>query len=259
MSIVAEAPGVEKPDITVIALGWGVQSFGLAAFSAVGLLPKVDAAVFTDGGNDCTATYEFAERWQPWLEERGVNVVRIPIKNPSPLQQRKDSMSCHIPAFMARRSDGTLAGLLGRQCTAMWKVAPVNRWIRKQFGDGLPRAHVWLGITSDEDERAVPSRAKYITNVFPFLDFYEYPMSRMDVISRLRFLGIEVPPRSACYFCPMRPEQGWLEMKKNYPHDFERACEIDEQIRDFHPNVRAYIWRELRPLSEIGEKSELCR
>jgi len=34
--------------LIVISLGWGVQSFGLVAMSALGVLPKVDYAVHGD-------------------------------------------------------------------------------------------------------------------------------------------------------------------------------------------------------------------
>jgi len=56
----------------VLSLGWGVQSFALAAMSALGVLPKVDAAM-----HERAETYAFAEKWTPWLEKRGVKVMTV--------------------------------------------------------------------------------------------------------------------------------------------------------------------------------------
>jgi len=46
----------------IISLGWGVQSFALAAMVAKGVLPKVDAAVHADTVHERRETYELAER-----------------------------------------------------------------------------------------------------------------------------------------------------------------------------------------------------
>lgn len=61
----------------VISLGWGVQSFTLAAMSALGELPKVDYAIHADTTHESQLTYAFARKWTPWLEEHGVIVVVV--------------------------------------------------------------------------------------------------------------------------------------------------------------------------------------
>lgn len=45
MEIITE--GMKKPDLTVLSLGWGVQSFTMAAMSALGELPRFDFAIQT--------------------------------------------------------------------------------------------------------------------------------------------------------------------------------------------------------------------
>ena len=63
--------------MVAISLGWGTQSFALAAMSALGELPPVDVAIHADTGYERAATYAFAAKWTPWLEERGVRVVTV--------------------------------------------------------------------------------------------------------------------------------------------------------------------------------------
>lgn len=48
-----------------ISLGWGVQSFTLAAMSALGELPAVDVAIHADTTHEASGTYAFAARWTP--------------------------------------------------------------------------------------------------------------------------------------------------------------------------------------------------
>lgn len=45
-----------------ISLGWGVQSWTLAAMSALNELPRVDAAIHADTTHERGATYLFAEQ-----------------------------------------------------------------------------------------------------------------------------------------------------------------------------------------------------
>ena len=61
----------------IISLGWGVQSFTLAAMVALGELEPVDFAIHADTTHESALTYEFASRWTPWLQKRGVVVVVV--------------------------------------------------------------------------------------------------------------------------------------------------------------------------------------
>jgi|Deesub1362A_J573_1020465.scaffolds.fasta_scaffold00751_21 3'-phosphoadenosine 5'-phosphosulfate sulfotransferase (PAPS reductase)/FAD synthetase len=138
----------------VISLGWGVQSFGLAAMSALGVLPRVDAAIFADTGHETLATYEFAARWTPWLEERGVRVVTVTGDFADTTSDEWGGI--FIPAYTLA-PDGAV-GQLRRQCTHRWKIQPFRRYIQR-VRNGR-RVEVWLGITLDEAERARPAAAR---------------------------------------------------------------------------------------------------
>ena len=69
-----------------LSLGWGTQSFALAAMVALGELPPVDVAIHADTTHERTATYAFAEKWTPWLEARGVRVVTVRAKTTDPIR-----------------------------------------------------------------------------------------------------------------------------------------------------------------------------
>ena len=55
------------PKLKVISLGWGIQSWTMAAMSALGDLPKVDLAIHSDTLYEKTVTYEFAAQMTPQL------------------------------------------------------------------------------------------------------------------------------------------------------------------------------------------------
>ena len=158
-------------ELTYISLGWGVQSFALAAMSALGALPPVDAAIHADTTHERSETYAFAKRWTPWLEARGIRVVTVKDKKAPPRILDPNSGQVYAPLFTLSQK-GT-RGQLRRSCTQRWKIAPIRRWISAELGRrGLSKVpgvvSQWMGITFDEMERAKTSDVQYIVNRFPF-------------------------------------------------------------------------------------------
>lgn len=232
----------------VISLGWGRQSFALAAMAALGELPLVDVAIHADTTHERSETYAFAERWTPWLEARGVRVVTVHGKrNNAPI---RDDGPVLIPAFTTRES-GAPSGMLRRQCTYDWKVAPIRRWLQKHRAGA--RVEMWLGITLDEVQRVKAADVKYLENKYPLI---EQRMSRQSVNLWLERNGLEIPPKSACVFCPFHDLAQWREIQRGDNGDWQRAVEIDEAIRHKRPGYIAYLAAARVPLVELDLRDE---
>jgi len=242
--------------VRVISLGWGVQSFALAAMSALGELPPVDAAIHADTTHERSETYAFAAKWTPWLEERGVRVVTVrgwdrymapygvmptPTSNPQIL----------LPVYKLY-PDGP-GGMMRRQCTGHWKIRPVRRWLQERRN--RQPCEQWMGITLDEWTRMRDSDVQYLSNVYPFMDL-DPPWRRSDVVRWLRDNGLEIPVKSACTFCPYHDQAGWREIKMRGNGDWEKALEVDHAIRDRRPGFQCFIHRSCQPLDQVDLRNE---
>jgi hypothetical protein len=240
----AEDPPAMK--LRVISLGWGRQSFTLAAMVALGELPPSDYAIHADTRHEAAGTYAFAEKWTPWLRERGVKVVTVQADNTDPV--REDwSNSVMIPAFTR---DGTTGsdGQIRRQCTHDWKVMPMRRFIRSVIPNPKPGdVESWQGITYDEIERIKTSDVAYIVNQYPLVD---RRMTRLDCVSWLNAHGLEVPPKSSCTFCPFHSLNQWQELKRAAGPDWDEAQAVDAEIREQRPPSAIYVHPARRPLAE---------
>ena len=184
--------------LTVMSLGWGVQSWTLAAMSALDDLPLVDFAIHANTTWEHQATYQFAAQWTPWLGEHGVKVVTVSDAHQA---ARVTTETTDIPAFTLSEEDG-IHGQLRRQCTSRWKIQPIRRFITQELRRrGLAKrpgiVEQWIGISLDEVERVKDSDVKYITNRFPLLDKL---MGRADCATWLNKHGLPIPPKSACVF-----------------------------------------------------------
>ncbi len=211
-----------KP-LRVLSLGWGVQSWTIAAMSALEVLPKVDVAIHSDTLFEHQATYAFAKQWTPWLEAHGVPVVVV---SDAKQARRASTDKTDMPAFTL--SEDGKRGQLRRQCTGRLKIQPIRRFIRAvQRGcQVLPletrfvmawnyraplldylricerispfkQVQQWLGISLDEIERVKDADVKYIVNHYPLLDLR---LTRAGCVAWLEQQGLPVPPKSSCIF-----------------------------------------------------------
>jgi hypothetical protein len=226
----------------IISLGWGVQSFTLAVMSALGDLPKIDAAVHADTTYESILTYQFAERWTDWLEANGVKVVTVKNEKNEIITNRVGG-KIFIPAFTNTPSSN--GGQLRRQCTQRWKIAPLRRWLQAHR-NGAP-VEQWLGISLDEFQRMRDSDVKYVANVYPLID---NKMTRANCVKYLESKGIEVPPKSACTFCPYHNTAEWRRIAKT-PEDWGKAVALDEQIRTIRPPYDLFVHPSRKPLAKV--------
>lgn len=232
--------------LRVISLGWGVQSFTLAAMVALKELPLVDYAVHADTGHEASGTYAHAKKWAPWLEERGVKVVTVHGRRTEAVRE-EGSGAVMIPAFTLDNRAGT-HGQLQRQCTNNWKMQPIRRFIRTVIPKPTPGAvEMWLGISLDEWSRMRTSDVAYITNDYPLVD---RRITREGCVAWLQSHGLDVPPKSACTFCPYHSLSHWKRMKQQAGPDWDRAIAVDEAIRNKRPNFTLFVHPYRKPLAE---------
>lgn len=232
-----------KPFI-VINLGWGWQSFTMAAMVALGELDPVDAVIHADTTHERSATYAFARKYTSWLEAHGLKVVTVRDTSKAVEIGSIDEFGgVFIPSFT---DNGKSAGQLRRQCTQRWKIAPIRRWL--QANRAGRRVEQWIGISLDEVERMRDSDVKYITNRYPLI---EKRITRQACGNWLTKHGLEIPPKSACVFCPYHNKRAWWDMKNEGGPDWQKAVEIDRVIRKARPPYDLFVHADRIPLEEI--------
>lgn len=227
-------------------LGWGIQSFTIAAMVALGELESIDAAIHADTTHERSGTYDFAARWTPWLEALDVRVITV----------RDAEQAAYVSTYKTDAPFFTLTpsrtgGMLRRQCTQRWKIAPIRKWLQTNR-NGEP-VEQWLGISLDEAERMKPSDAKYITHRWPLI---EKRMTRNACVAWLARHDLEVPIKSACVFCPFHNRSAWYQMKREGGADWKKAIAVDEAIRKVRPPFDLFVHSDRIPLADIRSPQE---
>jgi hypothetical protein len=220
--------------LKILSLGWGVQSWTLAAMAALGEIPMPDYAVHADTTHEMQGTYSHAAKWTPWLEEHGVPVVTVQateklvaMSDGETYEENTNGML--IPAYTVKLQNLEM-GQVHRQCTTQWKIAPLRRFARSIIGKTSPECvEMWMGISLDEWQRMRTADVKYIKNVYPLVD---RRLSRSYCAAWLEEHGLDIPPKSACTFCPYHNKDYWKRMKQAGGADWDEAVTVDEVIRD---------------------------
>lgn len=140
--------------------------------------------------------------------------------------------------------------MLRRQCTHRWKVQPLRRWL--QANRNGAQVEQWLGISLDEFQRMKDSDVKYCVNRWPLI---ERRMTRLDCVTWLDRHGIEIPPKSACTFCPFHSTTEWRRIRQT-PEDWQEAIAVDEAIRKVRPPYDLYVHPARIPLVDVDLRSE---
>lgn len=248
--------------LTCLSLGAGVQSTALYVACVLGLrdFPTIGRAIFADTGDEPAYVYTHLD----WLRQWGGDRVPIDVISAGCLSANiRDriagtlSRTAGIPSFTAGKDGRT--GMLKRQCTAEFKIRPIQKHLRKLLGVGFRqrvpkgvRVRQLIGISLDEAHRMAPARVPWIENDWPLCDAR---MKRSDCITLLTSVGVPVPGKSACVYCPMHSDEYWLELKTKHPADFAKAVEMDRIVRGAtRTGIRnpVFLHRSLKPLEEIN-------
>lgn len=242
--------------IHIISLGAGVQSSTMSLMAAAGeITPMPIAAIFADTQAEPKSVYT----WLDWLEKQlPFPVYRVSKGNLAEvaLKVRKSKggklyTKSSPPAFT---TDGSSLGLLMRQCTEDFKLAPIYSKLN-QIRKGR-KVIQWIGISLDEASRMKPARRNYCTNRWPLI---EQNLTRLDCIQWMKNHNFPEPPRSACFFCPYHDDRQWIHLKTNEPSEFQRAVVWEAEFQKTMKQVTGFrgipfLHRSLKPVNEVDFK-----
>jgi len=223
--------------LRVLSLGAGVQSSTLALMIHKGKIPMVDCAIFADTQAEPPKVYEWLEFIKKTVSYP-VHIVTWRNLEQDVLDASQGKYQAFTIPFYTKNKETEQKGMLMRQCTADYKIKPVTKKVRELLGYKKGervdfkqvKVEMLMGISTDEMRRMRMNRLRYIDNQYPLIN--DLGMSRQDCIMWMKDNGYPMPTKSACYFCPFHSQSTWKEIKENDPELFEKAVQMDKQIRD---------------------------
>lgn len=105
-----------------------------------------------------------------------------------------------------------------RECTRLWKVTPIRNYIKRP-------AVQYIGYTYDEAHRACLRDTREVVHRYPLV---EQRIDRRQAVELIKDAGLDVPPKSGCWLCPLQPSASWWRLSRTHPDLFWRAVAVDE-------------------------------
>lgn len=243
------------PDAPVVfSFGGGVQSMAaliLAAHGKIACKMFLFANVGEDSENPATIRY-VEEIAKPYAAQHGIELmeVRKTLRDGTPdtvfaRLTRKNSRSIGIPVRMSNGAPGN------RTCTVDFKIKPVARWLKQHGASKKKPGKVLLGISLDEFQRMRnDSGLAHVALAYPLI---ELRLTRQDCIRMIEQEGLEVPERSACFFCPFQTLKRWQWRRHHRPVEFWKSAKLETFINEKRARLgldEVWLSGALKPLEQ---------
>jgi hypothetical protein len=248
-----------KYPLRVLSLGAGVQSTTLLLMMLEGEIEPADHAIFADTGWEPKAVYKHLEYLKPLMVKANMPLHIVRKGNIRKDFLQNDKRAASMPLHML--SNEGKAGMIRRQCTAEYKLAPLMKKQRElaglKSGERCKehRITTLIGISLDEVQRMKDPSFSWIQHEYPLVD---KRITREDCLSWCSDKGYNKPPRSACIGCPFKSDDEWRLLKQD-PEAWEDAVDFDRQIRGEHLKSRftsiPFLHKSHLPLDEVDLRS----
>ena len=218
-----------------VSYGGGVQSTALLVMAARGMI-DYPLFIFANTGDDSEHPDSIAyvrEIAIPYGKEHGIEVVEVARKGPTLLQVamgegQYESSKFPLPFY------GENGPPLGRACTSEWKIRTVAKELRRRGCSAKNPAHVALGISMDEIQRA---KAEGYQDPKFKIQILHYPllqagMNRHDCLKMIADEGLPEPGKSSCYFCPFHSRDAWQRLRETRPDLFEQSVRLEKRYKE---------------------------
>lgn len=267
--------------IRVLSFGAGVQSSCILLRSILGDLPKLDAVIFADTGDEPNYVYNWLITAKSICETNNIKFYIV---------KKSHSLSGHLIARIPRDiridpipaySDSNGKPVpIKRGCTREYKIVLIDACVIRNILGIMPfdkhpktlKVETWIGISRDEVKRMKVSVDPWRRFWHPLIqeqypDDHKYNKTgcywlneRWDRQRCIEFLNKQVSGiligRSACVFCPFRSNSEWGFLLRNDMNGFNKACYIDDILRSGKDGLihamknKCYIHSSLTPLKE---------
>lgn len=212
----------------VVAYGMGVDSTALLiGLAQRGVRP--DLILFADTGGEKPETYLYAPIIQQWL--RDVGFPQLQVVRYTPRFADYDTLYGNC-----RQNETLPSPAFGRKsCSLKWKRQPQDHYVRHwapaqaAWSAGL-KVRKLIGFDAGESPRRYADRGDdpHYENWYPLMDWgWDRPACRRIIAD----VGLPVPVKSACFFCPAMKKPEIVQLAVQSPDLMDRALTLEDGFR----------------------------
>lgn len=270
--VLKNRPAPDQNSPIIVSYGGGTNSTAML-IAMVFKRIKPDLILFADTGGELPETYQWVNTFSDWLvsnEFPSIEWVKYVQMGTS--RQKHEYSTLEEESIKKRLLPAKAYG--SSNCSMKWKIQPVQKATKKYCAENgitsTPRQ--WVGIHVGELHRILDKSGKVremvwegIRQEYPLI---EWGLNQENCNALIRSVGLPVPSKSSCFFCPNRKISEIIELKEKHPDLYQRAVAM-EQNADLHSlkglGRTKYAWSDIGALTplemaliEAGERSKMC-
>jgi hypothetical protein len=197
----------------IVSYGGGVNGVAML-ISMVRSGNKPDAILFADTGGEVDETYAYNNYFSEWLVSKGfppITVVEYRTK-----KHRRVTLEQEI--LKAKTLPSVAFGF--KTCSQKHKIFPQQKWVDYNFGK--ESCEWYIGFDSNESRRMGDNNVQNYINKYPLIELgWDRERCKEEILSE----GLELPVKSACYFCPNRKKHEIVSLPDKFK---KRAISIEK-------------------------------
>ena len=215
-----------------LAFGGGTDSTGvLCGWVEKGLVEKepIDVILFADTGNERPHTYEHIARMNDWLPRYGLPQIKVVRKGGNGRTLEEDCLAKSMLPSLAYGRKGCSHKFKQEPQEKFFNNYPTRKEARTRWQRG-EKIEKLIGYEFREQRRWMKAKVeddKYFYR-FPLV---EWEWSRPECIAAIQRMGLPLPGKSSCFFCPASTKPEIDELKRSYPLLFHRALALEDKAR----------------------------
>ena len=206
---------------------------------------RPDVITFADTGGERPATYEYLYMFSEWLVSKNFPEI-VTVKKVT-----RDG--CILTLEQNCLNEKMLPSIAYgfKSCSLKYKVAPQDKFMNSfnpaiDAWDKGEKVIKFIGYDADEERRAkINSDDKYEYQ-YPLI---EWGMGRDECVISILSAGLNLPGKSACFFCPSSKPKEIRQLKREFPDLLQRAIAMEENALDNLTSVkglgRNWSWKEM--------------
>lgn len=219
----------------VMSYGGGRQTVAMLVLVSRGILPKPDRIVTADTSREVGTTWSYLQEYaQPFVAKMGLTIEVAP-HDLATVDIYGHNGNLLLPVY-------TATGKFSTYCSGEWKSRVIDRYLR---ADGISEGVRWVGFAFDERKRwnkkedDGPWKRR-----FPLV---ELMINSVDCPAIIASAGLPFPHKSRCWNCPHQTNEEWRKLP---PGEFEKACILDDEIRENDDRNGVFLHQSRVPLRQ---------
>ena len=208
----------------IVSYGGGTNSTALLiGMYERGINPG--AILFADTGGEKPLTYCYIKIMQSWLDKIGFP----PITTVKKVDKNGDILTLEDNCLDKKMLPSITYGY--KTCSQKYKAQPQDKWVNNwdpakvawKEGRRITKA---IGFDADEPQRAAKDYSDKKYNYwYPLID---WDWGRDECIEAINRVGLPLPGKSSCFFCPNSSISEIRELNALYPDLMKRALAMEE-------------------------------